>query len=935
MKYLYLICIFFNSIVGYTQNPSIIKAFPSGTIEYPSGLSQKQWQNNKWNNLCFYQCSGSNPSRLAITDGTTAGTKYIADIGNGNVQYTFAAQDFMYLIMSNGDIYKSDGTTSGTQLVAAAVVSYGWSTGIYNHSVLGNSLFFGGYDPVHGIEIWKTDGTTAGTVMIKDINPGTAHSTPGAFCRVGNDVLFRADAPGQPSKLWKTDGTEAGTVQIPVAEPFNFVNWDGVTINNKMIFFGSGVNNFEPYVSDGTAAGTFMLKDINPSGRSLPTAAKGLHFKKNSKYVFFIANDGTTHGLWRTDGSIAGTIKLNDYSNDISDPIYSDVDESGIWYFTNTSGVETIVKSNGTVSGSFVGPSNISYGQNMKIYKNACFFAARDFGSPANIEPWRSDITIANTQKAFEIAPPQSFGNYSSEPKGFFELNNKLYFFAKDFVPFVGQTLNLYQYDGNFTFTGGVAGNRWRDSANWLSAMPPGISDTVFINAATPNINTQKAYAGVLKLANNANINFTNATDSLILNTKLEVGTNSNFTGNGILSFKNIGTDTVQIANGFTANNMAVQSNTNLANGTVVINNNINLTSGKLFLNNNNIQLIGNTSTVTTTSNAYVATNGTGSLQIQNIGSGARIGAVNFPIGTAANYAPVTFTNSGDADNFNVRVTNTISQNYTGESPAGQQYVTGAVNNTWFINEGTSGGSNATIELQWDAAQELSLFDRTQSYLGHYTGGAWNLGTQGTATGSNPYNFSRSNITSFSPFGILNNNAVLPLKFISFSLQKCNNNQVCLNWKTANEQNVSHFEIERSVDGISFAKIGTKAAHNLAQNTYTATDDISTIQTKQLYYRIIQVDINGKTTNSTVQLIKLQSSEQITIYPNPVVDEINMLNWNKVQQVQLVDVTGKMVKQWQAITSSLLPVKEITAGVYFIKIKLISGEMVTQKIIKQ
>ncbi|MBP6430856.1 MAG: T9SS type A sorting domain-containing protein [Ferruginibacter sp.] len=190
-------------------------------------------------------------------------------------------------------------------------------------------------------------------------------------------------------------------------------------------------------------------------------------------------------------------------------------------------------------------------------------------------------------------------------------------------------------------------------------------------------------------------------------------------------------------------------------------------------------------------------------------------------------------------------------------------------------------------------------------------------------------------VTGFSGFIVQTYKFVLPLQFLSFTAQKCNTNQVCLTWKTANEQNVSHFEIERSIDGVSFTKVGTKAANNLSQNTYTAIDDISTIQTKQLYYRIKQVDVNGRTTNSNVQLIKLQSSDKITIYPNPVTDEINIVNWNKVQEVQLLDATGKTIKQWQAVTSSKLNVNKINAGVYFLKIKLKNDEVITQKVIKK
>lgn len=314
--------------------------------------------------------------------------------------------------------------------------------------------------------------------------------------------------------------------------------------------------------------------------------------------------------------------------------------------------------------------------------------------------------------------------------------------------------MNLYQYTGDFTFNGGLAGGRWRDSANWNSMMPPGITDTVFINSGTPNalnINGATAYAGVLYMGDNSNINFTNATDSLIVNSRLTVGSSTNITGNGVLSFKNVSNETIQITNGFAANNVAVQSNTNLANGTATINNNINLANGKLFLNNNNLLLTGNTSTATVAAGSYIATNGTGSLQIQNIGSGARTGTVNFPIGTIANYNPVLLTNTGTADNFSARAMPNLYDTYIGEAPGTQQYVSGAVNATWFINEALAGGSNADITLQWDATQELSLFSQSQTYLGHFTGGIWNLGTSGTANGTNPYSFSRTGITSFRP----------------------------------------------------------------------------------------------------------------------------------------------------------------------------------------
>ena len=79
-----------------------------------------------------------------------------------------------------------------------------------------------------------------------------------------------------------------------------------------MIFYAHNtVNGYETYVSDGTASGTFMLKDINPSsGNSYLNNKQEVTLKSNSKYCFFVAQNGVDTSLWRTDGTTLGTIKL-------------------------------------------------------------------------------------------------------------------------------------------------------------------------------------------------------------------------------------------------------------------------------------------------------------------------------------------------------------------------------------------------------------------------------------------------------------------------------------------------------------------------------------------------------------------------------------------------------------------------------------------------
>lgn len=558
--------------------------------------------------------------------------------------------------------------------------------------------------------------------------------------------------------------------------------------------------------------------------------------------------------------------------------------------------------------------------------------ASRNLASPANVEPWRSGGNAVTTNKVFEIAS----GIASSNPFGYFVKNDKLYFFATN----TASVINLYQYTGDFTFNGTVAGGKWKDSTNWNSMMPPGITDTVFVNAGTPNILNVEGghgYAGVLNVGNNANINFVNTTDTLFINNRINALGNNTLGFPGALALKSFTGDTVKINGGFDINNIDVLSPASILSGTILLYTKISFTNGKLFLNDNNFRL--NINTVTTTNaNNYFVTNGLGAVVAMGLGTGLSTQPKLIPIGTAGNYAPVTITNTGDADNFSARVVNTLNQNYTAETPSGLPYVTGAVNHTWFINEGSAGGSNATINLQWNAAQELPMFNRAQIYLGHYTGGIWDYGTQGTAVGVNPYSFSRSNITSFSPFGILNSNAVLPLNFISFIAQKCSNRQVCLTWKTSNEQNVSHFEIERSSDAVHFVKIGGRQANNQPQNTYTATDDIAALQSiTKIYYRIKEIDKSGSSKQSNISLVRLDS-KAVTVYPTMVGSYFNVQNdANEKMQLRLSGSDGK-VSRLQAINAGTNTIftDRLAAGIYVYQVYGSDGMLISSgKIIKQ
>ena len=624
-----------------------------------------------------------------------------------------------------------------------------------------------------------------------------------------------------------------------------------------------------------------------------------------------MANNGTANALWRTDGTSDGTIQLTSNAqaafSGVSGGSYTDVDSTGLWMLEyNAAGSgssEKLYYSDGTVAGTYQVTTGLSYAQYVKIYNGALWMASRNAGSVANVEPWRSGGNAATTNKAFEIASGTSgsplFTPISANPFGYFVKNNKLYFFASSNA---APDRNLYQYTGNFTFNGSVAGGRWRDSANWNGLMPPGITDNVFVNAGTPNaltVDGANAYAGTLVLGNAAAINLVNNNDSLLLSGRLVTSAGNVFAGNGVFALQNRNTDSaVQVSSGFGVNRMAVTGIVSLQSGDVQVFGDVNLVNGsRLLLNAGNITLSGSTSTATITGNSYFVTNGNGRLFIDNIGSAGRAGEVLFPVGSITHYNPASITNAGTTDKFGVRTGAFLSSNYTGETPSGASYSNGTVNNAWFITEATTGGSLVDLKLQWNQAQEQPAFDRSQSYLAHYTGGSWNLGTPGMAAGTNPYSLVRTGITDFSPFAVMNNNAVLPLRFIFFSAKSCGSNN-CLNWKTAHEVNVSHFEVERSTDGVLYHMIARLTARNQSQNEYAYADDISSLRDKQqAYYRIRQVDQDGRYSYSPIERIGWQQAS-IDVYPALINSSLHVNNrTSQPGELLLFSADGRLLQR--------------------------------------
>lgn len=186
----------------------------------------------------------------------------------------------------------------------------------------------------------------------------------------------------------------------------------------------------------------------------------------------------------------------------------------------------------------------------------------------------------------------------------------------------------------------------------------------------------------------------------------------------------------------------------------------------------------------------------------------------------------------------------------------------------------------------------------------------------------------------------------LPVKLLSFNAMLAPNNKVDLSWSTAIEINASHFVIERSFDGKNFSDVGLLFAFgntDITQN-YKFTDNINAAEKTIIYYRLRQVDADGKVEYSAVRIIRAnKQTDKVTIltFPNPVTSSLRVSipnNWQGKQvNYEIVNAAGQTAKRIQIANSSqteTLDLGTLAPGAYLVKVSC-GLEIAQQKIVKQ
>ncbi len=368
------------------------------------------------------------------SDGTPDGTvPFLTNMHFKNIRMMTSVLGLAYLqvdVQTWPELWRSDGTQTGTFALSDAYtydpLAWIYGSWLTIHQGPDGKAYFGKWDAQVGSEIWQSDGTKAGTRLLKDINTALSDAAIGSLTPFGDKLVFLANDGQHGSQVWMSDGTGPGTTMISQVQCETDPGVQGPpriqgVMDDAFYFYCNGV-----WRSDGTAAGTYKIT----SDPITDIAIKGHRFFGNSQDTLYLS-DGTPGGTIVVRSGFRKDCAYGYCRAEMGDLAW--LGQKVYFYASVGDQPYRLWTSDGTDAGTL--PWDLLNYQ--AIYKQGSIRAAGERlyfyadDGVHGVEPWTSDGTPAGTYMLRDIAPgtASSCFDYSIfEPCQYTVLGNNVFF---------------------------------------------------------------------------------------------------------------------------------------------------------------------------------------------------------------------------------------------------------------------------------------------------------------------------------------------------------------------------------------------------------------------------------------------------------------------------------------------------------------------------
>jgi len=900
------------------------------------------------------------------SDGTEAGTIMVKDIlpgsGSGSIP-TGLINNNGTLLFSHGagGLWKSDGTEAGTVLIKASSFFREYAT---LTAMPGHVVFYSATPPTSNNELWITNGNIAGTHLLKNIavdNPASLYSRSGfahvaeRFAHANGRLFFSAkNTVAENHSLYSTFGTPATTIKLDGQSGFSkFFPSEAVNAGGYIYYAYSNIpSNGELWKSDGTAAGTVMVKEIRPgSFGSFPANM----FNING-IVYFTADDGTNgNELWKSDGTAAGTVLVKNIRPGAfpSNPSQF-INFNGLLFFTANNGINGIElwKSDGTDAGTVlvkdIAPGDVSSFNNvggggtpnyLTVVGNELFFLAFS-SSEVGRELWKTDGSEAGTKLVKDIITTFSL---SGNPRFLTAVGNKLFFVADDFD--FGTNDELWISDGTTSGTfkvkeinPGTEGSFPCNLINlngvlYFSAFEPGtgyelwksdgtVAGTVLVKDIEPGELSGMQSGEKVRLLGVPSSDIAKANGFLYFPAATAA--------NGRELWKSDGTaaGTVMVGDLFPGAQSSDPEQITAANGDIYFVAEDGNSGKEVFSFKPNGFFVLPPNTVQDSMDIdwqnILLVNGTNQIitSIKQSGSKPLNGLIKTKLTVGA--TPISFNGRTlarkhtDIEPVNEPATSTATVTlYFSQADFTQYNSDDIINGDLPINPTDVAGKAALRIIQYHGVgtapgnypgTEEIINPADDSIVWNATANYWEVSFY---------------VTGFSGFYLSSAAAgPLPVRLVSFNGVLNSDQTVSLQWKVEEQLNITRYEIQKSTIGNNFVAIGNVNANTLYAFTYQYKD-VATI-TDKAFYRIKIIDQNGSISYSNIINVSSKASNTVRLYPVPAVNYIIIQTKNAVHLHSIATITdnyGRILQQVKLNTSNQwMDISNWAAGIYYIKL---------------